>query len=179
MSLSAEAENLSNLKVFKFSEVAILKGARGVYTLVIHVSSSLLLRIGRLGDRRFQKGYYAYTGSALGRGPSDLAGRISRHLGEAKRRRWHIDYLLSSRNVKVKAVVLMVTEKRIECEINKHLMRKMNAKVPIMNFGSSDCKLRCGSHLLYLGSQRNPMGRIAELYHQKGGRIFVLLNDET
>jgi Uri superfamily endonuclease len=181
MTPSAEAKSLSKLKIgiLRFFEAATLKEAKGVYTLVILVSSSLLLKIGRLGERRLERGYYAYTGSALGRGSSDLASRVSRHLSEAKKKRWHIDYLLSSRDVKVKAVVLMVTDRRMECEINQHLMRNLEAEAPISDFGSSDCRMKCRSHLLYLGLKENPMGRVAETYHQKGGRILVLLSDET
>ena len=66
-------------KILGMSEISKLKGIRGVYTLIIFVSSAMLLKIGGLGERKIEKGYYAYTGSALGNGSSSLAGRISRH----------------------------------------------------------------------------------------------------
>jgi len=164
-------------KILGMSEISKLKGIRGVYTLIIFVSSAMLLKIGGLGERKIEKGYYAYTGSALGNGSSSLAGRISRHLKKSKRKRWHIDYLLHGEDVKIKAVLVMTTERRMECEINQHLMSKLKADIPIFNFGSSDCKMKCGSHLLYLGLDNNLVSKIAKLYSQKReGEIFVFLN---
>ena len=164
-------------KTFRISEIPKLKERRGVYTLIIFVPSAMLLNIGGLGERKIKRGYYAYTGSALGNGSSSLAGRISRHLRKNKRERWHIDYLLQSGDVKIKAILAMITRRRIECEINQYLMSSLKASIPVFNFGSSDCTMRCGSHLLYLGLNCNVVGKIAELYLQKKeGEVFVFLN---
>ena len=177
-----EKESLTRqgAEILKISEISRLKDSRGAYTLVIFVPSTILLKIGGLGERKVEKGYYAYTGSALGRGSSDLAGRISRHLRKRKRRRWHIDYLLCSEKAEIQAVLVMITEKRMECEINQHLIRNLNPEVPIPNFGSSDCMMKCKSHLLYFNLNTNLVSKIAELYLQKKeGEVFVLLNKET
>jgi len=167
----------SEVKILRISEISKLKGTKGVYTLIIFVSSAVILKIGRLGERKLERGYYAYTGSALGNGSASLASRISRHLRKSKRRRWHIDYLLQSEDVKIKAVLAMITERRMECEINQHLMSSLKASILIFNFGSSDCRMRCGSHLLYLGLDDNVVWKIAELYpKKKEGEIFVFLS---
>ncbi len=164
------------VKTLKISEGSKLKEAKGVYTLVIFVPSTMLLEIGGLGKRKIERGYYAYTGSALGSGSSSLAGRLSRHLRKSKRKRWHIDYLLCGEGVKIKAILAMITEKRRECEINQYLMSRLEASIPIFNFGSSDCRMGCRSHLLYLGLGDDIVNKIAELYLQKKeGEIFVFL----
>ena len=168
------------VKILGISEIPKLKEARGVYTLIIFVQSTVLLKIGGLGEKKIEKGYYAYTGSALGSGSSSLAGRVSRHLRKSKKKRWHIDYLLCSEGVEINAVLTMVTKKRMECEINQHLMSNLKSNVPIVNFGSSDCTMGCRSHLLYFGLDDNLVSRTAELYLQKKeGDIFVFLRCET
>jgi len=178
MRLLAEKEALTKLraKILRISEISKLK-KRGVYTLIIFVPSMIQLKIGGLGEKKIKRGFYAYTGSALGSGSSSLAGRISRHLRKSKRIKWHIDYLLDSEDVKIKAVLAMITKRMMECEINQHLMSGLKASIPISNFGSSDCRMRCRSHLLYLGLDNDVVSKIAELYLQKKeGEIFVFLN---
>ncbi|HIE18811.1 TPA: GIY-YIG nuclease family protein [Candidatus Bathyarchaeota archaeon] len=182
MSLLVEKEELAELgiKILGISEISKLKEAGGTYTLIIFVRSTMSLKIGGLGEKKIEKGYYAYTGSALGRGSSNLAGRISRHLRKSKKKKWHIDYLLCSGKAEIKAVLVMITEKRMECEINQHLNRSLNPNVPIFNFGSSDCVRGCKSHLLYFRLNSNLVSKIAELYLQKKeGEVFVLLNSEA
>jgi len=182
MIFSVKKEELAELgvKILRISEISKLKKAKGAYTLIIFVQSTISLKIGGLGEKRIERGYYAYTGSALGSGSSNLAGRISRHLRKSKKKRWHIDYLLCSEDVEVKAVLAMITEKRMECKINQQLMRSLNPNVPISNFGSSDCVKGCKSHLLYFGLNSNLPSKIAELYlRKKEGEVVVLLSDET
>jgi len=165
------------LKPLTGLEESEIKGAMGVYTLIIFVSSPFTASIGHLGKKKIERGYYAYTGSAFGKGSSSLAGRVSRHLKKTKRKRWHIDYLLCSEDVTVKGVVAMTTWRRVECEINQYLMNRLKAEVPILNFGSSDCRMKCRSHLLYLGSNNDVVGRIVDLYMEKReGRIFAFLD---
>jgi len=182
MSLLIKREELAKLgaKVLEVSEISELKEAKGTYTLIIFVQSTVPLKIGKLGEKKIESGYYAYTGSALGSGSLNLAGRISRHLRKNKKKRWHIDYLLSSEKAEIKTILAMVTEKRMECEINLQLIRNLNPSIPILNFGSSDCMKRCKSHLLYFGSDNNLVSKIVELYLQeKEGEVFVFLNNET
>ncbi len=142
--------------------------AKGTYTLAILVSAEKRINVGALGTRDFSKGYYAYTGTAFGKNAQSLAGRILRHLRkDDKKKRWHIDHLLVAKNVEIASVIAACTEKKMECEINQHLKDRLHATIPVRGFGSSDCRKKCGSHLLYLGLDENVAERIAELYSEK------------
>jgi len=122
---------------------------RGVYTLLINLSESREITVGHLGTRCFPAGYYAYTGSALGKGSSGLLGRISRHLSTLKNVRWHIDYLLKARGVKIELIVVSESLKRMECMVVKTLKEDIGATIVVKRFGASDCRAGCVSHLLY------------------------------
>ncbi|MEM3041578.1 MAG: GIY-YIG nuclease family protein, partial [Nitrososphaerota archaeon] len=141
---------------------------KGAYTLLILVPAERFLVVGRLGSYTFRKGHYAYTGSALGKGAS-LQRRILRHLSKEKAKRWHIDYLLSEDNVTVTSVVAACTGKKMECEINRYLRDILQAEIPVPRFGASDCREKCGSHLLYLGEEKDIARRIFRLYLEKIG----------
>jgi len=127
----------------------------GIYTLLLFVSEEVSLTVGKLGKQRFPRGYYTYTGSALGKGATSLKHRIARHLRKEKLRFWHIDYLLADENVSVEAVIVAETNKKMECNINQHIKTIMGAKVPVNGFGASDCRKNCGSHLLYFPEIEN------------------------
>jgi Uri superfamily endonuclease len=110
------------------------------YQLIIEVRRPLWLQVGRLGTFRFPAGRYVYTGSAR----RSLEARIARHLSSRKRLRWHIDYLLAQRAVKV----VRVRRSRLdECQLN----RSVRGATPAAGFGASDCEAGCGSHLKYRG----------------------------
>jgi Uri superfamily endonuclease len=114
---------------------------RGTYTLIIFLSKESCIEIGQQGTKRFPKGYYSYTGSALGTGSSSLKQRLSRHLRKAgKKKHWHIDFLLAHEEATVTAVVAAQTERKMECELNEHIEKQGFAEIPISGFGSSDCK---------------------------------------
>jgi len=121
---------------------------RGTYSLIISVLDEVRANVGRLGEKVFPRGYYAYTGSALGKGGTSLANRLSRHLRAQKRKRWHIDYLLAQKNVELEAAVVVCSRERLECKFNKLIKTRMEATTPILGFGASDCKACCESHLL-------------------------------
>jgi Uri superfamily endonuclease len=129
--------------------------ASGVYVLLLSVQRDIKLNIGKLGKQSFLRGYYTYTGSALGKGATSLKHRISRHLRKEKRKFWHIDYLLAEENVSVEAVIAAETNKTMECKINQHIKTIMDAKIPVIGFGASDCSKNCGSHLLYFPELEN------------------------
>jgi Uri superfamily endonuclease len=111
---------------------------KGIYVLVISVSNDAKIDVGALGRLNFEKGLYAYVGSAQ----AHLEERIKRHLRETKRRFWHVDYLLSSVGVKIVKSFYKKAGKSEECRIASKICQK---SIPIRNFGSSDC--RCKSHL--------------------------------
>ena len=126
--------------------------ARGVYTLIILLSKDTSLNVGRLGFQSFPKGYYSYTGSALGVGATSLSHRVLRHLRREKRSFWHIDFLLAQKDAVVTSVVAApTTNRKMECDINSYIKEKCQAEVPVPGFGASDCGKNCRSHLLYLG----------------------------
>jgi adenylylsulfate kinase len=111
---------------------------KGIYILLISVTKDISVNIGVLGSRNFQKGLYTYVGSAQ----NNLEKRVERHLRRAKREFWHIDYLLSNRQVEVLQVLWKKAERLEECRIAERLSQMA---VPITSFGSSDC--RCTAHL--------------------------------
>jgi Uri superfamily endonuclease len=150
---------------------------QGTYTLIILVPGEKQIAIGGLETRNLPRGYYTYTGSALGKGAQSLNGRIQRHLSRSnKKKRWHIDYLLSEGHVKIVSVIAGPTPKKAECEINQYIRERLHATIPIQRFGSSDCTHRCGSHLLYLGLLENAARMVAEVYSEKVGAQTVCLS---
>lgn len=128
----------------------------GIYTLIIFLSEEVCLNIGNLGKRMFPKGYYTYTGSAMGKGASSLKYRIARHLRKKKRMFWHIDYLLANEKVSVKAVVVAETNENLECALNRYMKSVKGAKIQVKGFGATDCRKNCGSHLLSLPEITDP-----------------------
>jgi Uri superfamily endonuclease len=117
---------------------------KGVYTLIIFISANTSLKVGRLGRIFFPRGIYLYTGSALGSG--GIGQRLQRHLKRKKKRFWHIDYLLTSENASVKAIVYSLSSNRMECKVNRYLSKSL--PIQSKGFGSSDCSSSCSSHLL-------------------------------
>lgn len=124
----------------------ILPEERGVYALLILIDKPSVLKIGRLGIFKAENGLYVYVGSAMGKGPTSLRGRLSRHISpKRKKLHWHIDWLLSSPQAKVKALVYAPSKERLECSLAKAILRDCRYRVAIRGFGSSDCS--CPSHL--------------------------------
>lgn len=111
---------------------------KGVYVLVVSVSKDIKVKVGALGSIAFEKGLYAYVGSAQ----NGLEKRVARHLAKAKKRRWHIDYLLGNEFVSVAKVFCKEAGKAEECRIAGRLGKR---GVPVVSFGCSDCG--CVSHL--------------------------------
>lgn len=111
---------------------------KGVYVLIISLTKDIDVRVGALGKINFKKGTYAYVGSAQ----TNLEKRVERHLRKAKRRFWHIDYLLCNSNAEVLEVFYEIVPKAEECRIVAQLSRE---GFPVEGFGSSDCS--CKSHL--------------------------------
>lgn len=110
----------------------------GLYQLRIRLERPFTIRVGALGNCRFPAGWYVYTGSAR----NGLHQRIRRHLRHAKRKHWHIDYLLAVAD-SVEAFVMPGTG-IAECDLHASLK---GTATPIRGFGSSDC--RCPSHLAW------------------------------
>jgi len=111
---------------------------KGVYVLVISVDENIEVDVGALGSISFEKGLYAYVGSAQ----SSLEKRVKRYLRKAKRNFWHIDYLLDNEAVRIVKVFYKEADKAEECRIAEKLSER---GVAVKNFGCSDCG--CVSHL--------------------------------
>lgn len=123
------------------SQGSFLKRQKGAYQLLIYLSDSTHIRIGKKGTFRFPKGYYIYTGSAK----NGLNGRVERHLRENKKNFWHIDYFLN--HASVKKVFLFPDERTDECSLSRKMLTKSEAKVIVPKFGASDCN--CPTHLVF------------------------------
>lgn len=106
------------------------------YQLLIELAAPVRVQIGRLGSFDFPAGIYSYTGSAL----RNFDARVARHLSGAKKMHWHIDYLLAAPGVHVREVRRYAEG---ECAVNQ----RSAGEIVVAGFGSSDCRLRCGSHL--------------------------------
>jgi len=111
---------------------------KGVYILLLDISKDIQVKIGSLGMVKFDKGKYAYVGSAQ----NSIEKRVARHKSKNKRIFWHIDYLIENKFTKVMKVFYKESRKLEECKIAKRLNK---AEIPILNFGCSDCN--CKSHL--------------------------------
>ncbi|MFP3985562.1 MAG: GIY-YIG nuclease family protein [Candidatus Bathyarchaeia archaeon] len=123
------------------------------YTLLISVSTERKIDVGKLGQKTFLPGYYVYTGSASGKGATSIHCRLARHLRTVKKKHWHIDFLLADKNATIEALAVIASNKQdIECQTNRFIGVNMKSRILIPKFGASDCRNKCGSHLLYLGS---------------------------
>ena len=114
------------------------------YQLEIEVEHPVRLAVGRLGEFLFPAGRYIYTGSAR----RNMEARIARHLRMEKKLRWHMDWLLAGRGVKVVGVR---RSRAAECGLNQ----SVRGRIVAPGFGASDCRAGCGSHLRYLGELRS------------------------
>lgn len=115
----------------------------GSYVLLLHLSRSTTIAIGRLGTFEFEAGWYAYSGSALG--PGGLAARLDYHQRREKKFHWHIDYFLA--HADLVEIWWAADIKRKECIWASALRAIPGTRVPVANFGATDC--RCLSHLVY------------------------------
>ncbi|HKL24328.1 MAG TPA: GIY-YIG nuclease family protein [Candidatus Nanoarchaeia archaeon] len=135
---------------------------KGFYILVINVKKPVKIKIGFLGFIEFSKGKYVYIGSAM----NNLIKRIKRHINSSKlkggqdKKHWHIDYLLSNDNVRIKNIYYKESQEKQECSIAKKV--KEESFDEIKGFGSSDCK--CESHLFNILEDR--LGKIIKGFNK-------------
>ena len=118
----------------------------GTYTIVVRCKAPGYSTFGKLGRARLRKGYYLYTGSALGHGAVSLERRLERHFRRRKRLRWHVDYLTSRPNCYVTGAVYVVSDIRLECKVNSSLSKELNVSPVLLKIGASDCNRN--GHLL-------------------------------
>ena len=113
---------------------------KGTYCILINLKDESAISIGKIGKTGFQKGYYAYVGSAL----NSLEGRIKRHISSDKKLYWHIDYFLAHKNTEIVEILYAIDNQKWECKLANNIAIGC---VGVNKFGCSDCK--CDSHLFY------------------------------
>lgn len=145
---------------------------KGNYTLIIVVNAPIRIRAAK-HDWRFQRGYYAYTGSAMGNNATSLRQRVERHVRKMKKRHWHIDYFLSSQKARIIAIVVAASDVGKECEIVERIQGIEGARVPIAGFGASDCRRDCKSHLVHF-NENVELKAVAEVYGHVLGNAQIL-----
>lgn len=111
----------------------------GCYIILLFLDSCKTIKIGKLGELSFKKGYYCYVGSAT----RNLTQRIERHKRVRKKQHWHIDYLRSF--CKILATYPIRSSEDLECKLA--LSINAIAQKSIKHFGCSDCS--CLSHLFF------------------------------
>lgn len=125
---------------------------KGIYVLVIDVKTRLDIKVGKLGLRTFKPGTYLY----VGRAKQYLNGRLKRHLRKDKKIFWHIDYLLQESHIEE---IWFNRNALDECRTASILLSLCKAaSLPILGFGSSDC--RCPGHLIHLSGQEGALPRL-------------------
>jgi len=146
---------------------------RGTYTIVISCNRSGNVRFGRLGCAKIVRGLYVYSGSGLGQGAMSIEGRIRRHSRACKTRRWHVDYLTSSRRCTVRAAIFMQSRRRLECDVNNMLVKKLKANPTLPHIGASDCK--CGGHLMRVACFREKtlLKQIQAIYNEYRNPVYL------
>jgi len=140
---------------------------KGCYILIARIDKNSRLKVGKLGLISFNKGYYAYVGSAL----NGLEQRVNRHLRKNKKIFWHIDYLL--RKTIIKNIFYKQSAKREECKFAKELEKHFKI---IKDFGATDC--RCRSHLFYSKSYSQLENAIVELGMSNMRELYVIMEEE-
>lgn len=115
---------------------------KGSYTLIFELKEKQEIKIGALDKIKFEKGYYAYNGSAFGTGGLKRVKRHKKQLKNGETQHWHIDYL--NTHPKTSYIGVIKSSADIECQLSQKAQKQFK---PIKEFGSSDCG--CNSHLLY------------------------------
>ncbi|WP_062198145.1 GIY-YIG nuclease family protein [Massilibacterium senegalense] len=114
-----------------------------LYHLEVELLEGRTIQVGKLGTFFFQKGTYVYVGSAK----KNIQARITRHMTKDKVKRWHIDYVTQYATT-IRHVTYSGNE-QTECELAKSIQKKLDGKVVVKKFGSSDCS--CVTHFFYIG----------------------------
>ena len=130
----------------------------GLYVLILRILFPLNLKVGALGEIDFPPGYYAYCGSAR----KCLSDRLSRHMRQIKKLRWHVDYLTSRKDICVESARIFALDKLSECVLNGRI-QSLSGAGPVRGFGCSDCS--CISHLTFFGAKSPCMRFIKNRSH--------------
>jgi Uri superfamily endonuclease len=135
-------------------------GRNPLYVVLTWVPRRRTLAVGSLGDVIFERGWYAYVGSAK-RGRE---ARVARHLARVKPLRWHADYLFAAAPARRAWLVDSATS---ECELAGALARLPGAERRPPRFGAGDCS--CAGHLIRL--RRRPRRSDLRLAAGDGAKV--------
>ena len=119
-----------------------------LYIVLTYVPRRATLPVGSLGAVAFERGWYAYVGSAA----RAREARVARHLAADKPLRWHADYLFTGFPARR---AWLVDGASSECALADALAGLPGAERRPLRFGSGDC--RCAGHLVRFG--RRPLCR--------------------
>lgn len=133
---------------------------KGTYTLLVELATPAEIEFGAKGTRELDSGWYAYTGSAFGRGGFS---RVARHArvaaGENDARHWHVDYLLGHDGTAL--VDDVRTEgSDVECDVARQLGGEVTS---ISGIGASDCD--CDTHL-HFSAERERVEGVVRRAHE-------------
>jgi sugar fermentation stimulation protein A len=157
--VSIDLQSLQEVPI-DFSTAKTHCNNKGSYLLLLENPEDRTLTVGKLGNIRFQKGWYVYVGSAL----HALDSRINRHQKKRKKIFWHIDYIAST-VMNVKKVYPIRRAEKIESQL-AHAIGEISDG-SIKHFGTSDT--HDSSHLLYF---KTPPSRNRQF-------VEIILNDRT
>ena len=129
----------------------------GAYLLLIRLRRDATIAVGGLGEIAFRRGWYIYAGSAM----LGLTARIARHCRRGKKLHWHIDYLLACPAAQLVECAVFPSANRLECALNRRVLRLKGAEAAAKGFGSSDCRCGCPAHLAFFKTKPD-LGRFAE-----------------
>jgi Uri superfamily endonuclease len=143
----------------------------GTYSILLKCSRRCRLKLGRLGYVDVKRGHYVYTGSALGKGPASLEGRIDRHRRRSKTVRWHIDYFTKRGEIHLEGSVHIRSRVRLECRINETVLEHLRGYPIVQHAGASDCQ--CPAHLVRVTRPRDGdlINRLERIYARFGRPI--------
>ena len=115
-----------------------------LYVVLTYVPRRTTVPVGALGLVQFERGWYAYVGSAT----RARRARVARHLAASKPLRWHADYLLTAFPARR---AWLVDGAAGECELAGALAALPGASRRPPRFGAGDC--HCAGHLIRLGGR--------------------------
>ena len=124
-----------------------MKPKGGTYALILFCARAEQVQVGKLGLLELRRGFYVYVGSALG--PGGVPARIAHHRKVSQRPHWHIDYLRA--HTRLERIWYSHDRIRREHRWARIISELRGATVPIVGFGSSDC--RCATHLFFFRRQ--------------------------
>ncbi|MFX1286377.1 MAG: DUF123 domain-containing protein [Promethearchaeota archaeon] len=129
------------------------KNSQGVYVLVFEIICSFLIDINRF-NWLLRTGFYLYFGSARGKTSTSLEKRLTRHFKRQKKTFWHIDYITSHPDTKMINAYYTTITGTTECSALQGFLQNFHNTEIIQKFGSSDCKAKCGGHLVFFSNNQ-------------------------